>query len=1511
MKVKAVLVIDDRLYYGFVDTGGQITFGSGKKDTVKVEGYAAKEITVFNRPGGLSVKGINIDQDNVPMESVVIIDERNQSYMYFTTLVRTAIRKYQVPYRGTMKLGRSLYSNDIVINLPFISRDHLIMKCDSGSIRVEDLDSSIGTFLNGKRISIGKFNPGDELTILSLSIKYGNGELSFEGVNEDLTLRPPKDIVSESVKDESDPDRLIFHKSPRVQESLPSQPVIIANPPAKGQKYERGRGAGSMLLGSGAMIGASALTGMMSPALLAARSASLISPITGAVNTGKANKKRKRSLEEYIKDRKEKYGAYVEDQKALIASVAAIQRNIITIENPSPAESIRTVVDLKRNLWERMSGDRDFLDVRVGMGYENLCVPVQTKAGAGGFQMESDEAEELVEQIVEETKLVDDIPARIPLSRCNTVGFIGDRQRYLDLVRNMIICLTSSHSFEDVRLIGIFDEDEKDYWDFLRWIPHFWDDEKENCMLAFDEDGATSLCDFVYDVLASRQDNVKSNVSDVSLPTPFYIFIVGSKRLVEDHVVMNNLFANQPALGVSSLFLYDNIYALPPKCKYIVEMSDVPSFYNREVANEKKFFTEDKAIDDATFDMFVRTMSGIKYEGFSSKAGLPKSLSFLEGYGIQKVEQLNVLSRWANAVPDKSLAAPIGKLAGDQTLMFDIHEKAHGPHGLVAGTTGSGKSELLQTWILSMCCNYHPHQVAFVLIDYKGGGMANLLEPLPHVVGKITNIGSNIQRSLVSLQSEIVRRQVVFDKYQKVYPNVKLNHIDAYQKLFREGKVDEPLPHLIIVADEFAELKKEEPDFMAGLVKAARVGRSLGIHLVLATQKPGGIVDDQIQSNSRFRLCLKVQDSVDSREMIERGDAAYIREAGRGFIRVGKDEYFDKFQSYWSGAPYYGDQPKVTDENPVRLVDECGVKTNLFKSNKKKTSNVDELTAIVNYIVAETERQGIQPAKGPWLPELPELLTLDDLNINGRLQWLKIPVGKYDLPARQEQGVQVLDFAEQGHHAVYGAPGTGKTTFLKTLVASICYFYTPEDVAVYIIDCGGWGMSIFADMPHVGGVVLDYEEEKLFKLEQMIREEFNRRKMLFLKNTVGSLSAYRDEVDNKEPAILIVIDNILPLFDMYPDIENFLIKVASEGTTYGIYLVYSANSTSGVRYKVVQNMKGAVAFELTDKGDFANIVGRLNGMTLPAIQGRAFAKGNPPIEFQVSMYEEGLNDKQRNDNLKVRVEKLNREWAGNRPAAIPVMPDVISTNMMMEHYRDRLVLPVGIIRSDIKTAFVDLTENYGFIITGESADTMSKVTVNISSIILNKHEDTILYVFDSEKQRLENLKNKAAHYSVHNDDESVSNSLKDIIAHLNKRKDEQKAAKKASEGGFSEKDFIKDYPLILVLIDDIKSYVDEVTNDNVNSMERICRLAQHLGVIVIANGSITNIAKNNEIDTLTRSIVSYQNGLAVSGTPNQITFFRNNLKYNEKDVVLEAGSGYLFVNGDCKSIKYIEKGDSL
>ena len=207
------------------------------------------------------------------------------------------------------------------------------------------------------------------------------------------------------------------------------------------------------------------------------------------------------------------------------------------------------------------------------------------------------------------------------------------------------------------------------------------------------------------------------------------------------------------------------------------------------------------------------------------------------------------------------MTAPIG-VSKAGIIALDLHDKAHGPHGLVAGTTGSGKSEILQTYILSMSTLYHPYEVAFGIIDFKGGGMVNQFQDLPHLLGAITNIdGKEIDRSLKSIKAELQKRQ-------RLFAEAEVNHIDKYIRKYKAGKVAIPLPHLILIVDEFAELKAEQPEFMKELISAARIGRSLGVHLILATQKPSGQVNEQIWSNSRFKLCLKVQSKEDSNEVL-------------------------------------------------------------------------------------------------------------------------------------------------------------------------------------------------------------------------------------------------------------------------------------------------------------------------------------------------------------------------------------------------------------------------------------------------------------------------------------------------------------------------------------------------------------------------------------------------------------------------------------------------------------------
>ena len=252
--------------------------------------------------------------------------------------------------------------------------------------------------------------------------------------------------------------------------------------------------------------------------------------------------------------------------------------------------------------------------------------------------------------------------------------------------------------------------------------------------------------------------------------------------------------------------------------------------------------------------------------------------------------------------------------------------------------TGSGKSEFIMTYILSLAVNYHPYEVAFVLIDYKGGGMAKTFEILPHTAGIITNLDrAAINRSLISIQSELRRRQAIFAEASK---ESGISNIDIYkyQKMYREGTVTEPLQHLFIISDEFAELKTQRPEFMTQLVSAARIGRSLGVHLILATQKPSGVVDDQIWSNAKFKACLKVQDKADSMDMLKRPEAAELQDTGRFYLQVGYNELFKMGQSAWSGAPYYpADKVEQQVDDSVDVIDNTGRVIQSAKMERQKS----------------------------------------------------------------------------------------------------------------------------------------------------------------------------------------------------------------------------------------------------------------------------------------------------------------------------------------------------------------------------------------------------------------------------------------------------------------------------------------------------------------------------------------------------------------------------------------------
>ena len=1472
----------EREYYGELQNGDTVLLGSAKNAGIKIPGAPEKVLTLSFS----SDKVVAFYEENSPVEitfnKILNLSKSEEASLYVSMICEHSA-DLDLPYRGRLTCGRG-NDNDIGLTFPIVSGHHFQIMLVSGRVQVQDLGSTHHLYLNGQRISSADMTNGDVLSIYTARFILKNGVLGFYNMGSALTLpiiSPEKAVKSSEEKVKQESLYLQYHLSPRTREQLPHEAIILSAAPGQGKALGGQKGNMAYLIGTGAMMAASLATGMVSPVMLLARLAGMVSPLANMAMMKKLNKEEQEQLAEYERLRHETYEAYIADQKARIKKIADTQRRILVDENPDSGKCMTIARELHRRLWERMPSDSDFLHVRLGLGNIKLCVEVKTRADVDGYHMyDDDELEKLSERIIEETRYVDHAPVRIPLNRYPTIGVIGPREEVYYQIRSLLVELTALHSPRDVHVLTLFGEEARKNWGHIRWIPHLYDETEQTRYIAFDQKRIHDICELLGQVIRARSSTHEEYVQKDAPVLPYYVLIVEDRNLIRNESIYASLTANDTSLGITVIFLGSSLYDLPQSCRCIVDLSDGPCVYETDRYDERIYFSQDSPVHHREMETYARRLAAIELEDLYAEAALPNAITFLQGYGVETVEDLQILNRWKDSEPYNTLEAPIGMMSGHKLFSLNIRsgDQSHGPHGLVAGTTGSGKSELLQTWILSMAVNYHPHDVNFVIIDYKGGGMSDLLEPLPHVVGKITNIDRNISRSLVSLKSELKRRE-------RLFARLGVNNIDKYQKAYKSGRTNVPLPHLIIVTDEFAELKKEEPDFMAELNSVATTGRSLGVHMVLATQKPAGVVNDQINSNSRFRICMKVQDVLDSREMLKRPDAARITQSGRAYIRVGEDELFELFQSFYSAAPYTGRASQdMANENQVRIVGVTGNRFNPVKKKKQKADGPDQLTAVTRHIQDLCEMIHLEKNAGPWLPELPKWLPLDGLleDAFSEGSWqahrpgLSVPIGKYDRPELQEQGTVRLDLENTGHYAIYGIPGSGKTVFLKTTLLSLGLHYTPKEVRIIILDAASWSLSEFADMPHVDEVILNQDEDKLKHFALRLYKELEGRKHAFLKAAVSSLRAYHESVSSDLPAIVIAVDNIIPIFEQNPEAAEVIEKVAETGMQYGIYLMFTANSTVGVKYKFTQMIKGAVALQMTEKGDYSSIAGPIANVSLPYFSGRGLIRGNPPVAFQTAMYIDKEDDTERHNDLISLLKEMSEAWRKGQDAPAGELQKEedgshIGEKMDTEPTEElaRNCLSLGKDTNTFEPVRVVLDQEHNTLLISSRDDTESEAALDYLEKELSAHTDNQIYRLSPETSK-----------------EEIDRLNQELVQILDERKKICKVHK--PEEDFDQVKWISGYSQLCLVISRLPEFSTGLEPAVQKSFGRIFSKGKEFGVIIIASSSPEKLAlPEADQDLLTHAALLSGIGLGLGERPIDHPAF-----VDAKDTSL-AGTAYL------------------
>ena len=1044
-----------------------------------------------------------------------------------------------------------------------------------------------------------------------------------------------------------------------------------------------------------------------------------------------------------------KYMNYLDEKEKEIDERIEFEKQIL-IENALPLSECQSIIyNKKRNLWERNITDDDFLSVRVGTGRVRSNITCDSEPN---FSIDDEKIiKDRYYEVYNKYPYIDDAPMDVSLTQHRITAVVGNSVLTKYFFDSLFLQLTTFHSYRDLKIFVITNQNNDFLWEYLKVMPHCWDNLKTKRFFSNNPEDMNEIAAGLDSIFKTRLAGASDDQASVLVEDggnvqekyqsydTYYLIFIDDLDMARNIPIIKEILKYKINLGFSIIIRNDKLSNLPSECKTFIDVEvETSGLFESDIKqdNQKQF----KAELNKDIDMYgcAQRLANIPILAGKAKYELPASISFLTMYNVGKVEQLNSLDRWKKNNPALSLSVPVGINQDGEWFKMDAHEKAFGPHGLVAGTTGSGKSEWLITYILSLAVNFHPDEVQFVLIDYKGGGLALSFENkelgvrLPHLAGTITNLDkSAINRALTSIEAELKSRQAIFNEAREKLHESSMD-IKKYQQLYRKGLVDTPVSHLFLISDEFAELKSQQPEFLDQLVSTARIGRSLGVHLILATQKPSGVVNEQIWSNSRFHVCLRVQDSSDSSAMIKTPDAAMLKTTGAFYLQVGFDEYYGLGQSAWAGAKYHpSDIVRKEIDDSVQLIDNLGNILNSYNSEVEttvdQTDHGEELLNIVSYI-SEISKQDHVVGKQLWLPNIPEEIFLDD--IKKKYEWkptkydLKTVVGEYDNPVLQTQDIATLDLAE--NTVIYGEGGAGKENLLTTIIWSSMTEHSPEEVNFYIVDYGAETLRMFAKYPHVGEVLFEGDQERIISVLQMIGDELEKRKDLFADYN-GNYESYLKESGKKLPRIVMVINGWDVFSEALAKLAGALDPMFRDAPKYGITFICATTAANMLKGRRASNFENKVCLHMPDDFDYRDLANAPKKL----VPHNNFGRGVLPVNDEtVCEFQTAFVTKREEINMLIRKNADNFiKYYPTKAKSLPKIPDNVTSEQLAEFISDETQVPVGYNFYEKDVARFDFTKEKVFMV---AMDDMKVTMQSIYGLVntLSKVPNTIVRVFD-------------------------------------------------------------------------------------------------------------------------------------------------------------------------------------
>ena len=941
---------------------------------------------------------------------------------------------------------------------------------------------------------------------------------------------------------------------------------------------------------------------------------------------------------------------YAEDVRAMVERLKGLraeQQAALRQLHPTPDALLRRVRDRDLRLWERRPFDDDFLRVRLGLGdvAPSYALELQTIENARQTDRIFANAQAAPFTVVPDAPLTLDLPA------ARSIGIAGPRAARSGLARALLAQVAAHQQPNEVRVFFVRDPRIRDEtWGWLRWLPHV---RAEARTLAAAPITVREMLQGLLDELRRRETTARGDDAEAKRAAqgwPYLLFVVENPALVAGHAAFETILRVGPQIRAGAIFLTEAVHDIPDGCGARVEVDARRLTITRDAPEARPSVGVPDLLSAADAERLARALAPLQV---AQEVDLPTGLRLSALLGGDARCQVDLPALWrSHAHPARQLTAPIGIGSGGAPVVLDLHNNVHGPHGLIAGTTGSGKTVLLSTLLASLAACNSPRLVNFVIIDMKGDPKLELLRELPHTVGfasalpngalKTKNhIRNYIARAIKALENEINTRM------QKLNAaNVQGDNFD-YNARFPQ----DPIPSLLVVVDEFAVLKREFPELMAALIDVAATGRQPGVHLILATQSPSGVVDDKIWANSQFRLCLRVANREESHSILRRPEAARLpgRPPGRALLQVGgdPDAPLERLQVASAGFAVRGDSDEGIEERfEIHEVLGDGSRELLYPVDGDRAIEPEGQTELqqLTYLADKAARalRIPLPLPGPWLPPLPEVLPLDALwaEATPRRRYLAgdwtpvsttprltLPFGRLDRPAARQQPVLRLDLGRQFPNLwLAGKPGAGVDLAVRTLVLALAEQHTPAELELYGLAFNGGALLPFKDLPHMAALLTLRDEEGLRDLLGALQAEIDRRRELFAEAGVDNAEHYRQKTGASLSSIVVVIDGFDVLYReaQLADYNSVLgeFKDRIEGLLRAgcdIHLVLTTVTATLFRDGIEKNVTGRVALQLQDRADYYGVLGAPPPFLIDEARGRAlWREGAEMFELQLA-----------------------------------------------------------------------------------------------------------------------------------------------------------------------------------------------------------------------------------------------------------------------------------------------------